>query len=930
MLRITPSTSAAGAKAYYTQALRTQDYYSEKQEIPGIWHGRVAELMQLSGPVTARQFAALCDNRNPLTGAQLTPRTRGDRRVGYDFTFNAPKSVSVLYALSGDERIAEAVREAANATMREIEQSAATRVRAKGEDGERATGSLLWADFLHTTSRPVDGIPDPHLHVHAYAFNVTYDPVELRYKAAQFGGIKADGPYWEAAFHARLGLALEGIGYRVGRDGRYMAVAGVPESVVAKFSRRTAEIEEIAGKRGITGEESRGKLKAALGAMTRRSKGDITLTSEQLTDVWRSRLNLHEREAMRRVMAGESGTGERIDARGAVAYALGHSFERQSVADEKDVRIAALQRGFGQVGPDEVKRELDSAPLLHREKDGRRIVTTREVYDEEQAMLRFAREGRGVCRPLGPRDYTIANTLLGRDQLAAVTHVLSSRDRVTMIRGGAGTGKTTLLKEAVVGIEAAGRKVFAFAPTASAARDVLRAEGFATADTLWQLLHDRERHEALRGQVLLIDEAGLASARDMARVFTLAEELDARVVLVGDSRQHSAVARGDAMRLLEQKAGIRPAEVLEVVRQRGEYREAVSAISRGRVSEGFAQLERMGCIVETPGEERYRRLAADYLAAIETGRSALVVAPTHREAGHVTALLREALKDAGRLGREETPVRVLKPLHLTEAEAGDPASYREGYVLRFHQNARGGITRGQTLDVAAIGADGTPLLRDAEGALVPVPLKESGRFTVYRADTLGLSAGDTIRLNQNGFTADRAHRLSNGALYEVKEVGPDGTVTLTGGWQLAASFGGFDYGYVSTSHGSQGRTVDQVLIAQDSHSGRASSTEQFYVSVSRGRQQVRIYTDDKGALAAAVQRSSARSSASELMRGDDGRRRDWVRGLTMRLNRTLGQLAEAASRGRMPAAELMGRIREAGRGTAREFARGREADEHAR
>ena len=459
MLRITPSTSAAGAKAYYTQALCHQDYYTEGQEIAGHWHGRVAELMQLAGEVKREQFGLLCDNRHPVTGEQLTPRTKSNRRVGYDFTFNAPKSVSVLYALSGDSRIAEAVREAANATMREVEQEIATRVRAGGENGERTTGNLLWADFLHTTSRPVDGIPDPHLHVHAYAFNVTYDPVELRYKAAEFGGIKADGPYFEAAFHARLAKALRELGYGVERDGRYMAIAGVPETLVAKFSRRTAEIEAEAGKRGITGEESRGKLKATLGALTRRGKGESALNSEQLAEVWRSRLNPHERAAMAKVMAGEGGgEAERLSPQDSLAYALSHSFERQSVADEKDVLITALQRGFGQVSPEEVKRAAESAPLMRREKDGRRIVTTREVYDEEQAMLRFAREGRGVCRPLGPRDYTIGNKTLNRDQLGAVVHLLSSQDRVMMIRGGAGTGKTTLLKEAVAGIEAGGKK----------------------------------------------------------------------------------------------------------------------------------------------------------------------------------------------------------------------------------------------------------------------------------------------------------------------------------------------------------------------------------------------------------------------------------------------------------------------------------------
>lgn len=164
----------------------------------------------------------------------------------------------------------------------------------------------------------------------------------------------------------------------------------------------------------------------------------------------------------------------------------------------------------------------------------------------------------------------------------------------------------------------------------------------------------------------------------------------------------------------------------------------------------------------------------------------------------------------------------------------------------------------------------------------------------------------------------------------MTRVESDRRVTLGNGWQLDATFGGFTYG--STSHGSQGRTVDQVFIAQDRFSGRASSTEQFYVSVSRGRQGVRIYTDDKEALAAAVRRSAARPSATELMRGafpakvNGFSRRDWVKGLTMRLNQTLDTLAEAAAKVLIPAARMAQRVREATAEAAREFARERGQD----
>ena len=248
MIRITQQDSAGAAKRYYA----TADYYSEGQELVGSWGGKGASRLGLSGTVDKFSFERLCDNLDPRTGEPLTVRTRTERRVGYDFTFSVPKSVSLLYAMSGDQGIMEAFRGAVDETMREIEAEMRTRVRKDFTNTDRTTGNMVWAEFIHTTSRPVDGLPDPQLHAHVFAFNTTWDQDEQRWKAGQFRELKRDAPYFQAAFRVRLANKLQDLGFGVARKRDDFEIAGIPADVLKRFSRRTALIEKVAQEKGIT------------------------------------------------------------------------------------------------------------------------------------------------------------------------------------------------------------------------------------------------------------------------------------------------------------------------------------------------------------------------------------------------------------------------------------------------------------------------------------------------------------------------------------------------------------------------------------------------------------------------------------------------------------------------------------------------------
>lgn len=842
MLRITPNTSSAVAKSYFS----TADYYSEGQELQGIWRGKGAQLLGLSGTVEQKEWDRLCDNLHPMTGEPLTIRRKQERRVGFDFTFDVPKSVSLLYGISRDERILDAFRDSVRETMDEIEAEMQTRVRKHGKNEDRVTGNMVLGEYTHFTSRPVDGLPDPHLHTHCFVFNATWDDAENRWKAGQFGDLKRDAPYFQAVCDSKLATRLGQLGLAVERTKQGWDLSGFDRSTLEKFARRTEQIEAEAQRKGIRDADA----KAALGAMTREHK-QKHLTLDELRREWQSRLDDVEESNLTQCIARS--TGPSIPeigsaAREGVEFAASHCFERKSVVPERMVLAAALNRSLGAANRDNVNSEFQRYGFFVGNRDGRRMATTKEVLAEEQHMIDFARRGRGTRRALASEPHEFKRTWLNDDQRKAVEHILQSPDRVVLVRGAAGVGKTTMMQEAAEAIEKSGIRVFTFAPSADASRGTLRQEGFETADTVARLLLDEQLQAEVRGQVVWIDEAGLLGTGTMTRVFDLAEKLDARVILSGDRRQHGSVERGAALRLLEQEAGLVPAEIREIQRQKGNYKDAIRMLSEGDVEGGFKHFDRMGWIRESPADNRYQDLASDYVATCMAGESALVVSPTHYEGERITSVIREKLRYVGQLGKEEVRVRTLHSLDLTEGERADAANYAEGDVLEFHQNAKG-FVKGEQVTVGPS----------------PLPLEHAARFQVYRAGELNLSSGDIVRITKNGTTADKKHRLSNGSLHRIRGFDQRGNLILQNGWKVSKDFGHLAYGYCVTSHASQGKTVDRVFIGQSAESFSASSREQFYVSASRGRYQVIVYTDDKEALLEAVKRSDPRLSATQLV-----------------------------------------------------------------
>jgi ATP-dependent exoDNAse (exonuclease V) alpha subunit len=699
--------------------------------------------------------------------------------------------------------------------------------------------------------------------------NLTWDPEEETYKAGQFRDLKRDAPYYEGLFHKMLADHLTELGYRIRKTDKSFEVEGIPQKVIDLFSKRTNEIGRIAREQGITDAKELDQL----GARTRSKKQKGHSMAELKRD-WRRQirnLGMSDAEGCGAVRYAHDRQTPHLTAKECIDYSVAHRLERVSVIQDRRLLETAYRHAIGHdVSIEAITKEFqDDTRILRVKEKGRTMVTTKQVLEEERHMVELAKRSKGKLRPLCIKEPELD---LDGDQAEAVRHVLTTTHRVSIIRGRAGTGKTTLMREAVKRINEAGRSVTVVAPTSEASRGVLRREGFENADTVESLLGDPQRHKQLKGQVLWVDEAGLLGTKDMTALLRLVEQQNARLILSGDTRQHSSVVRGDALRILNTVAGIRSAEVSRIYRQiTPEYRDAVQALSDGEIGPAFAKLDTLGAIKTIDPLNPNDALVNDYLDTIKKGRSALVISPTHKQGEETTRAIRDKLREAGLIDKNEIRLERLHSLNLTEAEKGDLRNYRPGLALQFNQN-RKGIRRGSVWTVRET-KDNQIELADNDGKTVSVPISDHGKFDLYHKSEIALSQGDKVRVTRNGFDAGDKH-LNNGQTFEILKAEKTGTIRVRSTisdaeYDLPRDFAHIAHAHVITSYSGQGKTCDEIFIAQPSSTFPATDIRQFYVSVSRGRLHAHIYTDDKEALLEHASRIGERQSALELVASKD-------------------------------------------------------------
>jgi conjugative relaxase-like TrwC/TraI family protein len=749
-----------------------EEYYAgPSTEARSAWMGVGARELGLSGAVDGEELRRVLDGLDG-DGEPLRGSSGAVRNAGYDLTFSAPKSVSVLFGL-GEVEVREAVRAAHDAAVSEalgyMERTAAAVRRGHGGLRVEPASGFVAAAFRHRTSRA----GDPQLHTHVLVANLGRGP-DGRWSALDgrrlYAQARSASFIYQAVLRSELSRSL-GVEWRLVRRG-IAELAAVPRSVVRAFSRRRAQIEAELQAHGTSSPQA-----AEAAALSTRGAKDRSATPESLREEWLARAAalgfareqlaaVTARERMRRPagvdlerlfdgLASPTGLTRSQSSfdRGDVIQALCELLP--AAARVTAAGLEATADGFLErpdvaalVPEDESFRRRDRRRLpLARE--GLRYSTT-ELLAQEQQLVATAASSEAVAPTAAERDVRRAirsRPTLSDEQRQMIEELCLDGRRVAVVAGKAGTGKTFALTAAREAWQAAGHPVLGVAVARRAARELETGAGIQSTSVA-ALLQDLARGHGLpRGSVLVLDEAGMAPTRDLATLLENVEHAGGKLVLVGDHRQLPEIEAGGAFRALVRR-GL-AVELTENQRQREPWeRRALDLIADGHADRAvpqYVQHERIH-LADT-SDQTMARLVADWSAG---SRDAVMLAHRRADVAQLNELARERLRDAGLLYGPELEL------------AGGRFAAGDQLVIKRNEPALG-VSNGDRGEVLAVDPVGRRMLASIDDRRVELGPDFLDDITRHGDPTLLHGYAVTVHVAQ-GLTVDHAHLLTDHGL----------------------------------------------------------------------------------------------------------------------------------------------------------------------
>lgn len=678
---------------------RVEDYYLSTDEQPGVWWGHAAAELGLTGQSRREDFRRLMAGVDPRTGEALGRRLRSDGVRGFDLTFSAPKSVSVMSAVCGGEIERAVLRShdaAVRGVMQVIEERATTRSGTNGvyRVDVAGVGALL---VRHRTSRALD----PQLHTHAVLV-AKVKSADGRWRALDatmlYRDQRALGALYQAALRAELSARV-GVVWGPVVKGQ-AEIVGVPADLLEAFSRRAAQVRDAVVRKAdrFRAANQREPSRREWGIIARdaaresRPAKQRGRAAEQLRSEWLATAHDHGQHPETLVKAVQA-AGERhrgIAARSWVRDASGRVLRvderaRKRLADdvlgalaveasawtlpevEREVaaRLPAMEGSgalehirdvHGAAADIIASRCVDLAPRCARgvaraalEEPGVQRYSTRELVEQEQRIVRWFCEAAAAG---GEQLVLGARLAVGLDpEQAEAAGLVAGTAGLVVVVGPAGAGKTRAMAAAVQALAQQGRGVLGLAPSARAAEQLEYCSG-VRCETVARFLTEHEFADGPSralglpaGATLIVDEAGMLRTRDVERLMRVARGRGYRLALVGDSRQLAAVGRGG---MFDEARSVAPRVQLREVRRFAERWEGdASLLLRECDPEALDLYDQRGRITAGTGEQVREAMLEDWWEARKRGQKPALTVPSNEQARALNRLARERLVDAG-------------------------------------------------------------------------------------------------------------------------------------------------------------------------------------------------------------------------------------------------------------------------------------------
>ena len=898
------AVSAGQAKTYFAK-----DYYTaQQQESATRWQGKGAEAMGLKGPVRAEAFGKMLDGQLP-DGTQLG-RINGDgvieHSAGWDATFSAPKSVSVAALVFGDDRLITAHREAAAEALAYIERECTTaRVKVDGEITKEQTGNLVIALIGHDTNRA----EEPQLHDHNVIMNMTQtaDGQWRSIESKQFYKIQLEAGQM---YRSALAMKARELGYTpiVTRSGEGLSfeLKEVPAAAIAQFSSRSQAIEAYLSARGLDRKTATAEQKQEAALATRKGK-ELTGTAE-LREHWQDQMKALELEMPVSPQAPTKRMDTATEADKAVAFAIAKLSETNSVFAEKDVMKEAEAFSFSKASKADIAAAIESAKaegsLVDRpvSATARDMLTTPENINDERELAASALSGTGKMQPtLSPEDAAEAVEAadkaskdgghggLNKGQSEALFGLLTSPDQVVLIQGYAGTAKTNaVLANYSQTLTGQGFEVVVMAPTSNAA-DVLgkaiKSEHKTMQGALMSLQSAFAKGEKPEGkQVWMLDEASLASTRDLKNLTNLASWAGAKLVMVGDVKQLGSVEAGAGFRQM-QEVGVKTLVLDEIVRQKNEFAKgAVYDSIKGDAAAALLKIDKSGEVKEiqilTEGGKvdrevsrlaRVEAIATDYTSQTREQRAdSIIVAPGRDDREQINTRVRELLQTKGELGEDHTTT-ALDGRGLGKAESKEAQFYTPGDLVSFRKDfQKKGIMAGDYLTIKNVDIEKNIItLQSASGKDIDWNPRQWGASSAaaFEPTEKKLAVGDVLKFTKN----DKQLVVNNGDTVTVTKIENGKMITTSADGKVITldlanpTHQHVAHAYAQTAFSAQGRTAQSVFVHAESHRLNLVNAQSLYVGISRATDQIVLYTDNREKLISAIlERTGQKLTALEM------------------------------------------------------------------